>query len=59
LRGRCHIDLSEETMTGEVTRIAEDLRDYLRRRAIRIFTGQPYSSLPLVNLQRLQKRRRH
>jgi acetyltransferase-like isoleucine patch superfamily enzyme len=55
--GRCHFDLDQETMTGEPTRIAEDLRDYLRRRAIRIFTGQPFLSLPLVNLQRLHGRR--
>jgi acetyltransferase-like isoleucine patch superfamily enzyme len=59
LRGRCHFDLEQETMTGEPTRLAEDLRDYLRRRAIRIFTDQPFQSLPLVSLQRLQTRRRH
>lgn len=58
LWGRCHFDLDQETMTGEPTRIAEDLRDYLRRRALRVFTGQPFQSLPLVNLQRLQRRRR-
>jgi acetyltransferase-like isoleucine patch superfamily enzyme len=57
--GRCHFDLERETLTGEPTRIAEDLRDYLRRRAIRIFTGQPFQSLPLVSLQRLQRRRGH
>ena len=55
--GRCHFDLERETMTGEATCIAEDLRDYLRRRAIRIFTGQPFQTLPLVNLQRLHHRR--
>ena len=55
--GRCHFDLERETITGEPTRIAEDLRDYLRRRAIRIFTGQPFQTLPLVNLQRLHHRR--
>jgi acetyltransferase-like isoleucine patch superfamily enzyme len=58
LWGRCHFDLDRETMTGEPTRIAEDLRDYLRRRAIRIFTGKPFQTLPLVNLQRLHGRRR-
>lgn len=58
LWGRCHFDLERETMTGEPTRIAEDLRDYLRRRAIRIFTDQPFQTLPLVNLQRLKRRRR-
>lgn len=57
LWGRCHFDLDRETMTGEPSRIAEDLRDYLRRRALRIFTGQPFQSLPLVNLQRLHRRR--
>jgi acetyltransferase-like isoleucine patch superfamily enzyme len=59
LWGRCHLELDGETMTGEPTLIAEDLRDYLRRRAIRIFTGQPFQSLPLVSLQRLQRRRGH
>jgi acetyltransferase-like isoleucine patch superfamily enzyme len=55
--GRCHFDLGRETIIGETTRLAEDLRDYLRRRAIRLFTGQPFQTLPLVNLQRLQRRR--
>lgn len=56
--GRCHFDLGRETIMGDTDRLAEDLRDHLRRRAIRLFTGEPWQSLPLANLQRLQKRRR-
>jgi acetyltransferase-like isoleucine patch superfamily enzyme len=56
--GRCHFDLDKLTMTGEPSRISEDLRDYLRRRGIRIFTGKPFVSIPLANLHRLQLRRR-
>jgi hypothetical protein len=37
--------------------LAEDLRDFLRRRGIRIFSDRPFQSLPLLNLQRLQQRR--
>ena len=33
------------------------VRDYLRRRAIRIFTGRPFCALPLVNLRRLRAQR--
>jgi acetyltransferase-like isoleucine patch superfamily enzyme len=58
LWGRCHFDLDQETMAGEPTTIAEDLRDYLRRRALRVFTDKPFRSLPLANLQRLQRRRK-
>jgi len=54
----CHFDLVQETQEGEATPLAEDLRDYLRRRIIRIFTDRPFRSLPLVNLQRLNLRRK-
>lgn len=57
LRGWCHFDLEEETCIGEPTRLAEDLRDYLRRRGIRIFTDKPFQSLPLASLQRLERRK--
>lgn len=56
-RGRCHFDLAGLTATGELTRIGEDLRDYLRRRAIRIFTDKPFCALPLANLSRLRAQR--
>ncbi len=53
---QCHFDLCSETMMGEPNPIAEDLRDYLRRRGIRIFTEQPFRSIPLANLRRLRNR---
>ena len=52
----CFFDLKSETVTGELTLLAEDLRDYLRRRAIRFFTDRPFQTLPLANLQRLKAR---
>jgi acetyltransferase-like isoleucine patch superfamily enzyme len=53
---RCLFDLKSETVTGELSPLAEDLRDYLRRRAIRFSTGRPFKTLPLANLQRLKAR---
>lgn len=55
-QGRCHFDLLAETISGPLTPLAEDLRDFLRRRGIRIFSDRPFQSLPLLNLQRLQRR---
>ncbi len=55
--GQCRFDLCTETMTGEPNPIAEDLRDYLRRRGIRIFTEQPFRSIPPANLRRLRNRK--
>ena len=57
-KSQCHLDLANETLTGEPTALAEDLRDYLRRRIMRVFTGQPFRSLPLANLHRLSLRRK-
>ena len=59
LAGKCHFDLAEGKANGELTPIAEDLRDYLRRRAIRIMTGKPFRSLPLANLRRLKMMRQN
>ncbi|HOU24907.1 MAG TPA: hypothetical protein PKW05_00665 [Anaerolineae bacterium] len=56
-QGRCHFDLLAETVSGPSMPLAEDLRDFLRRRGIRIFSDRPFQSLPLLNLQRLQQRR--
>jgi acetyltransferase-like isoleucine patch superfamily enzyme len=56
-RGKCHFNLREETTTGDLSEIGDDLRDYLRRRGIRIFTGNPFRGLPLANLKRLKERR--
>jgi acetyltransferase-like isoleucine patch superfamily enzyme len=58
LAGRCHFDLSAGTMAGQPTPLAEDLRDHLRRRTIRIFTDRPFRPLPPANLARLRERLR-
>ncbi|MGV8058422.1 MAG: hypothetical protein AB2L12_10420 [Smithellaceae bacterium] len=58
LDGHCHFDLFKETISGELTAIGEDLRDYLRRRAIRIMTGRPFRTIPLSNLNRLRMKKR-
>jgi acetyltransferase-like isoleucine patch superfamily enzyme len=55
-RGRVHLDLAARTMEGEPTAVAEDFRDFLRRRSIRVFTEQPFRSLPLANAARLKAR---
>jgi acetyltransferase-like isoleucine patch superfamily enzyme len=54
LAGRCHFDLAALTMTGEPTRLSEDLREFLRRRTIRIFTDRRFAALPLANVSRLK-----
>ena len=54
--GDCHFDLRELVAEGPLCALAEDLRDFLRRRAIRIFTGKPFKTLPLANLARLRRR---
>jgi carbonic anhydrase/acetyltransferase-like protein (isoleucine patch superfamily) len=53
----CRFDICAESMTGESNPIAEDLRDYLRRNGIRIFTERPFRSIPLANLKRLAERK--
>jgi carbonic anhydrase/acetyltransferase-like protein (isoleucine patch superfamily) len=55
-RGRCHLDLGTGTVVGGPTRISEDLRDFLRRRAIRVLGDRPFSSLPPANISRLKAR---
>lgn len=57
-RGQIHLDLEARTMEGEPTPLAEDLRDFLRRRSIRVFTDRPFRSLPLANAARLKARLR-
>jgi acetyltransferase-like isoleucine patch superfamily enzyme len=54
--GKCHFNLKTLAVTGELTTLGEDLRDYLRRRAIRIFNGRPFRTIPLANLHRLRSR---
>jgi len=51
-----HFDLQALTLEGHPSPLAEDLRDYLRRRAVRVFTGKPFRTLPLSNLRRLKNR---
>jgi len=51
--GDCLFDLNELKMSGEASPLSEDLRDYLRRRAVKIHTGKSFKVLPLTNLSRL------
>jgi len=51
-----HFNFRDLTFEGEASALSEDLRDYLRRRAIRVFTGEPYRAIPLANLKRLRSR---
>jgi acetyltransferase-like isoleucine patch superfamily enzyme len=53
-RAAVHFDLAARTLVGDPTPLAEDLRDFLRRRSIRIFTERPFQSLPPANLARLK-----
>lgn len=55
MQGHCHFDLNALQMIGNTSPLTEDLRDYLRRRAIKILTGAPFKVLPLMNLSRLDK----
>lgn len=41
-------DLRYRTMSGVTNDISEDFRDYLRRRGIKIFTGNPFKSVNIV-----------
>lgn len=38
-------DVNEKIMFGYENNVSEDLRDYLRRRGIKIFTGKPFKSI--------------
>jgi acetyltransferase-like isoleucine patch superfamily enzyme len=55
--GECHFNLKDLTVDGKSTALSEDLRDYLRRRAIRVFTDKPFRAIPLANLSRLRSRK--
>jgi len=57
-KGKVHFDLKELKITGEPGLLAEDLRDYLRRRAIRIFNEKPFRNIPLSNLKKLKEKRK-
>ena len=40
-----HFDVDKKEMTGLTNEVAEDLRDYLRRRGIKIYTDKPFKSI--------------
>jgi acetyltransferase-like isoleucine patch superfamily enzyme len=52
--GCCHFDLSARSLSGDPSPVAEDLRDYLRRRTLRIYSDRPFRALPPANLARLR-----
>ena len=54
-RGWCHFDLAAGRAEGDATRVSEDLRDYFRRRTIRVFADRPFRSLPQANIARLRR----
>ena len=42
------LDVLSKTITGENHIVSEDLRDYLRRKGIKIFTGNPFVSIKSI-----------
>ena len=40
-----HYDIDKKEMTGLTSKVSEDLRDYLRRRGIKIYTEKPFKSI--------------
>ena len=40
-----HYDVDKKEMTGLTNEVSEDLRDYLRRRGIKIYTNKPFKSI--------------
>jgi len=40
-------NIEERNIQGHMNDVAEDLRDYLRRRGIKIYTGKPFKSIKL------------
>lgn len=53
--GRVRFDLANRRMTGEPSAIAEDFRDFLRRRTIRIYTDRPFRSIRPAPIARLER----
>jgi hypothetical protein len=43
--GMTHYDVNKKEMTGYSNNLSEDLRDYLRRRGIKIYTDKPFKSI--------------
>lgn len=42
-----------KTMSGDVTALSEDLRDFLRRRGVKIYTGAKFKSIPPYYVQKI------
>ena len=40
-----HYDVIKKEMIGYLNEVSEDLRDYLRRRGIKIYTDRPFESI--------------
>lgn len=57
--GTCHFDLAARAISGTPSSIAEDLRDYLRRRTIRICTDRPFTALRPAAIERLRRALQH
>lgn len=57
-QGNVHFDLKELRVTGDANLLSEDLRDYLRRRSIKVHSGQPFRTIPLSNLNKLKEKRK-
>ena len=43
--GKTIFDIEKRTIEGYEDKISEDMRDYLRRRGVKIFTGKPFKSI--------------
>jgi hypothetical protein len=55
LEGACTFDLESMKTSGSAGRVAEDLRDFLRRSGIKFFTGRPFHPLPPARLEALRE----
>jgi len=45
--GETYCDANAKTISGYIDAVSEDLRDYLRRRGLKIFSGKLFKSLPI------------
>ena len=43
--GKTIFDIEKRTIEGYEDKISEDMRDYLRRRGVKIFTEKPFKSI--------------
>ncbi|RYY63631.1 MAG: acyltransferase, partial [Chitinophagaceae bacterium] len=56
-KGTAHFNLQTMEIEGELDLVGEDLRDYIRRRAIRFLNGKPFKTIVIANVRRLRARR--